>query len=316
LILYLFALGLLYSNNSTHRQQFRSDVAGLRAPSCTVLNQSYVFRTVQSFANLSERSLKNVLINSGFQINQRVYASGGTLATGTYGHDRWKTGTGGTGAYTFTQSSTSTQVTIASGRTLLQVVENLNVEGGSYTLSWKGTAQARIGVNTDTPSGSYASSPITITGQTKGTTMSVEFNAGTLLEPVLNVGTSIIPFVASKFDDELRNCQRYYVEYGGDTLYQKAGVGSASTTTPAYITVTLPVIPRVKPSAGISVSNVSDWTVAFSSTAVTTAIAYDDCSHNLLTLNCTVASGLTANTAVRLQANATLNARLRISCEL
>lgn len=53
LILCLLALGLLYSNNSTHRQQFRSDVAALRPPSCTVLDQSYVSRTLPSFATLT-----------------------------------------------------------------------------------------------------------------------------------------------------------------------------------------------------------------------------------------------------------------------
>ena len=60
--------------------------------------------------------------------------------------------------------------------------------GGSYVLSWTGTAQARAGVNTLTPSGSYAASPLLIEGPDCGRrVMSIEFNTGTLgtvkLEP-------------------------------------------------------------------------------------------------------------------------------------
>ena len=119
------------------------------------------------------------LINAGFTVNQRGYVSNATLASGAYGHDRWKAGASG-GDYTFTQLAQATTITIKAGKSLIQVIENKNVIGGTYTLSWTGTAQARFGIDSATPSGAYADSPITITAQTAGTVMSVEFDDGTL----------------------------------------------------------------------------------------------------------------------------------------
>ena len=152
---------------------------------------------------------KNLLIDAGFTINQRAYVSGATLASGSYGHDRWKAGASG-GNYTFTQLASSTTITIASGKSLIQVVEDKNVNGTSFVLSWTGTAQARYAVNSATPSGSYAASPIVITGQTVGTTMSVEFNEGTLSKPQLELGAVATSFDVRDYGRELILCQRYY----------------------------------------------------------------------------------------------------------
>ena len=157
---------------------------------------------VSSFVN-------NVLLNADFRINQRAYVSAATLAAGAYGHDRFKAGASG-GNYSFTQLNSSTQVTIASGKSLIQVVENKNVVGGSYVLSWTGTALARVGVNSATPSGTFVVSPILITGQTAGSTMSVEFNAGTLNTAQLELGTVATPFERRVFGLELALCQPYF----------------------------------------------------------------------------------------------------------
>jgi len=152
--------------------------------------------------------LRNILFNADFRINQRGYVSAATLAAGAYGHDRFKAGASG-GNYSFTQLNSSTQVTIASGKSLIQVVEDKNVVGGSYVLSWTGTALARVGVNSATPSGTFVVSPILITGQTAGTTMSVEFNAGTLNTAQLEIGTVATPFERRPIGLELALCQRY-----------------------------------------------------------------------------------------------------------
>jgi hypothetical protein len=77
-------------------------------------------------------------------------------------------------------------------------------------LSWAGTAQARYAVNSATPAGSYANSPILITGQTVGTTMSVEFNTGTLSNPQLELGSTATSFDVRDYGRELIMCQRYY----------------------------------------------------------------------------------------------------------
>jgi hypothetical protein len=151
----------------------------------------------------------NIVINGDFRVNQMGYVSAAALAAGIYGHDQWKAGAAG-GDYSFTQLKSSTQITIAAGKSLIQPIEDASVAGGSYVLSWTGTAQARAGVNTLTPSGAYAASPLLITGQTAGTVMSVEFNAGTLGTVKLESGALATPFVMRPFDQELLTCQRYW----------------------------------------------------------------------------------------------------------
>jgi hypothetical protein len=164
---------------------------------------------ISSSSSSSDGFNKNAIINGGFTVNQRVYVSAATLATTVYGHDRWKAGAAG-GDYSFTQLANNTQITIASGKTLIQVVEDKNVVGGTYTLSWEGTAQGRYAINSVTPAGSYVDSPITIIGQTAGTVMSVEFDAGTLGKVQLELGSTATNFVYRQFQDELALCQRYY----------------------------------------------------------------------------------------------------------
>lgn len=171
---------------------------------------------------------KNLLIDAGFTINQRGYVSAATLASGAYGHDRWKAGASG-GNYSFTQLASNTQITIASGKSLIQVVEDKNVSGTSYVLSWEGTAQARYAVNSATPAGSYAASPIVITGQTAGTTMSVEFNTGTLSKPQLELGAVATSFDQRAYSQELAMCQRYYENMGNVKIWT-----SATNYGPAY----------------------------------------------------------------------------------
>lgn len=170
----------------------------------------------------------NIIINGDFRINQGGYVSAAVLAAGLYGHDQWKAGASG-GDYSFTQLKSSTQITIASGKSLIQPIEDVNVAGGSYVLSWTGTAQARAGVNTLTPSGSYAASPLLIAGQTAGTVMSIEFNAGTLGTVKLESGSLTTPFIMRPYDRELVTCLRYYEKDIGRVLTFSGNVVSGSS---------------------------------------------------------------------------------------
>src|SRR3984893_8511329 len=175
---------------------------------------------------------RNVLINADFRINQRVYASAAVLAAGAYGHDRWQAGGSG-GDYTFTQLKSSTQITLGASKSLVQVIEDVNVTGGSYVLSWTGTATGRVGINTASPTSASAASPIIITGQTAGTVMSVEFTSGTLGTVQLEAGTSATPFETTPFSAELEKCKRYWeksYDYGTvqATATSVGSVGSAA----------------------------------------------------------------------------------------
>lgn len=177
-----------------------------------LLNRSGVAKkaTVADVIALASASVKrNLLINGNFVVNQAAYASGAALAAGNYGHDGWKAGASG-GDYTFTQLPNSTTITIATGKSLIQVVEDKMVEGGSYAVSWTGTAQGRAGANTAVPSGSYAASPIIINSQLAGTTFSVEFNTGTLGEVMVAPGTAAATFERLNYDQQLARCLRYF----------------------------------------------------------------------------------------------------------
>jgi hypothetical protein len=78
-----------------------------------------------------------------------------------------------------------------------------------------------------TPSGSYAASPLLISGQTAGTVMSIEFNSGTLGTVKLESGANVTPFIMRPFDQELLACMRYYQK-----SYNYATIpGTASTST-------------------------------------------------------------------------------------
>jgi hypothetical protein len=141
--------------------------------------------------------------NGGFAINQRAYVSGTALAAAAFGHDRWKGGASGC-TYTFTQSGNpATTITITAGA-LQQVVEGAALVGGTYTLSWTGTAQGRVGA------GSYAASPLTASGITASANTTIEFNAGTLGRVKFEVGSTATPWVALPPRYDLANCQRFY----------------------------------------------------------------------------------------------------------
>ncbi|MES2973353.1 MAG: hypothetical protein V4757_07075 [Pseudomonadota bacterium] len=164
-------------------------------------------------------SFRNRLINATFAINQRGVAGTVTLSAGAYGHDRWKAGSGGC-TYTFATSAGVTTLTITSG-TLVQVVEAGNIAAGDYTLSWQGTAQARVN-NT----GAYANSPIT-DALSGGVSAYVEFNSGTLVLPQLEFGGAVTPSERRHLGLELALCQRYYERV---TTYGITAGGVAGTS--------------------------------------------------------------------------------------
>jgi hypothetical protein len=145
---------------------------------------------------------RNGLHNPRFSINQRGYVSAAALGAGAYGHDRWKAGAGGC-TYTFTQSQPGTTITITAG-SLQQIVEAMAVEGGTYTLSWTGSAQGRINA------GAYAASPVTAAGLAVNTAITVEFNAGTLAGVQLEIGSVATPLEKPDPQQDLAKCQRFY----------------------------------------------------------------------------------------------------------
>jgi hypothetical protein len=179
----------------------------------------------------------NYADNGGFAVNQRTYVSGTALAAGAYGHDRWKAGSGGS-TYTFAApAGPSNSVTITVG-TVQQVIEGAALAGGTYTLSWTGTAQGRIGA------GSYAASPVS-GSVTAGANATIEFNAGTLSRVKFEIGSVATPWVALSPQQQLAACQRFY-QVGTAGAWANGTAGSAI----GHITQ-LPVTMRAVPTMGV-----------------------------------------------------------------
>ena len=190
----------------------------------------------------------NRIINGNFAINQRGYVSGTalpaspTVANG-YGHDRWKAGAGGC-TYTFTATVPDTTITITAN-TLTQIIEAGMIEGGVYTLSWTGTAQARV--YQGTPTGSYAASPITTASLPAGVNTIVEFNAGTVVRVKFESGIIATPYPRQSLAKSMADCQRYYQQLSAASVIFMSGYGTGAAT--AYFPIQLPVYMRAAPTA-------------------------------------------------------------------
>lgn len=191
---------------------------------------------------------ENFIINGGFAVNQRAYATGTATAAGVYMHDRWKAGALGC-TYSFAQSAgPSTTITITAG-TLVQVIEGAHLEGGTFTLAWAGTSLARVG------GGSYAASPIVATGLTAGDGVTVEFATGTLGAVRFNKGSIAMPFKPRNAGQEVALCQRYYFKTTSALVVQGSATGAGSAI---YQTIWFPSVMRAAPTATTTFSSGSN----------------------------------------------------------
>lgn len=179
----------------------------------TVANTAFVNTAISQ----SPWGFRNRLVNGNFAINQRGVSGTVTLAAGAYGHDRFKAGAGGC-TYTFAASLNGMVLTITAG-TLQQVIEGANLEGGTFKLSWFGTATGRV------DAGAYGASGVVGTA-VAGTNQTVEFGAGTLARVQYEIGSVVSIFEQRSIAAELLMCQRYFQQYPSLIIsgYATAGV--------------------------------------------------------------------------------------------
>ena len=136
----------------------------------------------------------------------------------------------------------------------------------------------------------------------------------------LEQNTSATPFERRLYNQELANCQRYCIVYGGNSLYNRVAMGSADSTTQCKVTSVLPVPMRTIPS--MTVSAVGDWQlvllglVGVAATVIT--LSSDESSPLQVALNCTITSNANfgSHKCCVLGSNGTLNAKLTYSAEL
>lgn len=257
------------------------------------------------YGNTYQAGSKNRVINGNFAVNQRVYASGTNLASGSYGFDRWKSGYTNT-SLTFTSAPQGQSVTISTSGVLQQIVERANIPSGSYTLSWTGTATGRV-YNSGSSAPSYASSPITVTLDGSANVV-VEFTASggtkTLGQVQLEAGTSRTPYEWEDVGMTLLKCQRYAFNFG-------AASGNAMvpavmrTTTACDVVMRYPVIMRDVPA--VPAATTGNKFSIFQ--AADTNADFSGNYYNASVFSCiarfTAASALTAGSAAILQSNST-----------
>jgi hypothetical protein len=245
----------------------------------------------------------NIIINGAFEINQREYVSGANLASDVFGFDRWKSNFTNT-TLTYTSAPQGQELTINSGGGLQQVIERANVPAGAYTLSWSGTATARVYNSGATPP-SYAASPITITLDGSADVV-VEFTASgstkTLSKVQLESGSIATLFRrnANSLQGELAACQRYYFRTTDVSSGRLYNLGLANTSTSAYFPTIFPVQMRIAPPALEQSGTAGDYSLRahtsnnITCSAVPTFLASNSMQGIALF---TVASGLTAGHA-------------------
>lgn len=208
-------------------------------------------------------SCRNRVRNGNFAVNQRGAAGTIVLAAGAYGHDGWKAGASGC-TYTAAASGNDVQLTIASG-SLQQVIEAGDVEGGTYCMSWAGTATGKIA------GGSYAASGVTASSVTANANLTAEFTVGTLTRVQVEPGAFATPYERRTRAAELALCQRYFQVIGNATG-TILGVGTMLTATEPYVTGWLVVPMRATPTAtinyaGVGFSQLTNGTVSATASA-------------------------------------------------
>jgi hypothetical protein len=252
---------------------------------------------------------KNAIINGNFGINQRGVSGTVTLSAGVYGHDRWKAGSSGC-TYTFATSDNVTTIDISAG-SLIQVIEGINLESGTYTLSWTGTAQGKIGA------GSYGNSGITGTA-TGGTNLDIEFDTGTVSLVQFEPGTVVTPFERRQFGQELALCQRYLPAFNATAINQTLpSVNFGATTTNVSGPFVFKVSSRVPPT-GLIVSSASHFKALRPSTGtvVCTAITFAAASTEAAQISHDFASGIVVDVGYYMQTENAAAQLLLTGCEL
>jgi len=181
---------------------------------------------------------RNLIINGSGRINQRSYTSGAaTSGANEYTLDRWRVVTSGQNL-TFTGNDSGRTMTApASG--VEQEIEGANITGGTYTISFTGTATCTVGGVTKT-----SGDTVTLTANTNST---VRFTSGTFTDVQLEPGNVATPFEMRSIGEELALCQRYYLPniFFGRNLGPLVPGGSTLRVADVYFPVEMRAAPTV-----------------------------------------------------------------------
>lgn len=251
---------------------------------------------------------RNRLMNALGNVNQRGYVSG-TATTGAnqYTLDRWRVVTSGQN-FQFLAAANGWQMFAPAGG-VEQVIEGVNIEGGTYYLNWIGTATATVNGSAITKGIGFA-----LAANTNAT---VRFTNGSFYQPQLEIG-GVTPFEQRPYGEELALCKRYCAVLsaavgGVGTPFSS---GNCFSTTQALVYIPLQVTMRAQPAVSFSNSG-ADFNLinaTGSVVGITGASAFGFGTDGLA-MNVSVAAGLVAGNATMLTA-ANSNARITATAEL
>lgn len=143
---------------------------------------------------------RNLLINSSFLVNQRIYTSGAaTTAPNQYTLDRWRVVVSGQNV-SWTGDPPARTATCPAGG-LEQIVSSEIIVGGTYTLNWEGTATATVNGAAVAKGGQVVLSA--------GVNATVRFSNGTLSKPQLEPGAVATPWETRTPPIELLLCSPF-----------------------------------------------------------------------------------------------------------
>lgn len=187
-------------------------------------------------------SYRNKLINARGDINQRTYVSGtATGGANQYTVDRWRVVTSGQNL-SWTASGNDRVFTAPAGG-VEQVIEGVNLDTGTYALSWTGTASATVN-GTSVANGAT----IALTG---GSNATVRFTGGTFSLPQLELA-GVTAFERRSYGVELALCQRYYWRQYGPGVNSTLAVGQCESTTRSRVILNTPMPMRIVPTPSYS----------------------------------------------------------------
>jgi len=231
-------------------------------------------------------SFRNKLINAQGLINQRVYVSGtATTQANQYTVDRWRVVTSGQNL-AFSETDNVVTFTAPAGG-VEQVVEDLNVESGTYVLNWNGTATATVNGSARTKGQTFS-----LTG---GSNTTVRFSGGTFSLPQLEKSTVSTDFEHRPIGTELALCQRYYEKsYNidaapGAPLTNGSIFGVSATTGGPYVFCSYKVVKRLNQPA-VSVYSPNTGTI-------NRIVRSSDTTDQIATVSHSASSGFSAGNA-------------------
>lgn len=190
--------------------------------------------TASSGPGNSPFGIRNKLINSLCLLNQRGYVSGAaTTGANQYTIDRWRVVVSGQNI-SYVNGGGFGIVTAPAGG-VEQPISADEIDGGTYYLTWVGTATATVNGTPVTNGGSIA-----ITANTQVT---VRFISGTFDHPQFEIG-GITPY--QHIDSSIESLRAFRYAFGEGS--NSGGISGVSTATGATVSVKFPATMRATPT--------------------------------------------------------------------